>query len=506
MSNRVKMLKYKCITCFGLIFCFLMVFLVVPQSGLATALSPTQLTFENLTEDIGRGFGSTWNRYAFSMAEYGDQVYVGTWNIQIDYPGLVEAAKNGQLIEDLTLLAQGGNALKGIKYITSTGAEIWRNDGEQAWTQVHKDLTDGDTGYRQMIEYNGRLYAGSANSTGGTNLIVSDDNGENWTVAKNFGEENNSIRTMVVNDGKLFIGTENNETGGELWSIDNGTSTMVHKFTEDSSVAALTVYGGKMHVGTWDFTDGYALYREGDGSDPFDNITPTFPGSGELANLGVMKLIEFKGELYLGTVNYENGFTLLKTTDTGTTGGWQVISTDGLGDSDNAYAWSMVEWNGKLYIGTFNSGITGGELSPLPIPLDGRAELWCSENGSDWSQVFDDGLDSKFTYGIRNMLVSDDKLYLGTASNFFVPDLLSELYNTEGFDIFRDELKGLNLNGEQLAALEIFLREYSHNGEGPFIGTQIYAASAPVPEPATVFLLGLGILGLAGFNRRKKSG
>jgi hypothetical protein len=458
----------------------------------AAAATSVDLSFENLTSDVGRGFGENMNRYAWSMSEFNGTVYVGTWNVQLDYPAIIKAAING----DLNI--GSGNPLEGISYIQSQGGEIWKYNGGKNWSQVYK-ATPADTGFRVMSEYNGALYAGSANSTTGTSLIRSTD-GVNWeklTGGPLNNSANNSIRTLTNYNGTLYVGTENNKTGGELWGYDGSQWTKKATFT-DPSVAELQVYNGKLYLGTWNFTDKYHFYESQNGTN-FANVTPVFPGSDQLANLGVMKLTEYKGTFYLGTVNYRDGFTLLRTKDPSSPSGWEVITINGLGDKSNAYSWSLQEYQGKLYLGTFNDGLYGGIYDPVPIPLDGRAQLWCTEDGKNWTKVVNDGFGSTFNYGIRTMTVSNNQLFVGTASNFLIYDPMTIEIGTLSAYLANFAGKDGQIDW---VSFQKYLEEHP-TCDWNWIGTEVWASTEPVPEPATITLIGLGILGTA-VSRRKK--
>ncbi|MDJ0722268.1 MAG: PEP-CTERM sorting domain-containing protein [Desulfobacterales bacterium] len=472
-------------------------------AGAAFGVALPPGTVDNLTPE--RGFGDTMNRYTWSMGEFNDQIYAGTWSVELDYVSLVTDIINGDL--DLAgYFSGGGDILGGIGYIKSTGGEIYRHEGDQDWTQVGPVSAD-NTGYREMIEYNGRLYAGTANSTNGTMLFRSDASGDVWESVAGGPTgipANNSNRTMIVHDGHLYVGTENLKDGGELWRYgDEGASNpgwqKIATFTEDTSVAELTVFEDNMYVGTWDFTDSFSFYKV-NGIDDFDNLTPTaaqYPQLSGLSNLGVMKLAEFKGMVYLGTVNYEGGFTLMRSANPMDVGSWEIISIDGLGDMSNAYTWTLEVFQGKLVLGTFNSGLYGGMYGPLP--LDGRAELWCSTDGENWDLLMDDGFGSKYTYGIRSMVATEDTLYMGTASNFFLANPFELIEHLKAL------MGDVDLTEEQMAILSQFSGHFDELGayfEGDWIGTEIYAyRGQSVPEPSTILLIGISFIGLAACAR-----
>ena len=483
--------------------------------------------FENVTSDIGRGFGSSYNRYSWSMSGFNDDLYVGTWNSQIDVPEIVAGVLDGSISFGGGL---GGDVLDLTgNFLDSKGGEIWRHrpsTGE--WTQVFDAPTDSEIGYRKMIEHDGALFAGSVDYQNGGRILTSTD-GVSWSQVAGgpaSNPANKSIRAMHSHGGKLYVGTENDSEGAELWTWDGASWEMVEKFT-DGSVAELNTHKGKLYVGTWNFdglTDGkFQLYNSGNGTD-FDNVTPVFPGSDALANVGVMQVQNIGGELVLTTVNYRDGFTLLKSNNAENPGDWQVVSVDGLGDPDNKYGWSSVVIDGVMYLGTFNAGIQGGQYAPLPIPLDGRGQIFQSTDGVNWDLVVDDGFD-KFNYGIRTMTELDGKLYAGTASNMLAfdpfaydwadfldrhPDLALPDEIANQLPVDQDSILNMLANDQFEEIIAILSGISPEIGELldlfdislPLMGTQVWAAE--VPEPGVVALMGLGLFGLMSARGRRK--
>lgn len=431
----------------------------------------------------GRGFGSTWNRYAWSMAEFRGHLYVGTWNVQMDYPKIAEDLESGVLDpEDLD-----ENPLSYIRYTTSTGAEIWRskNRARTKWERVFK-ADAANAGFRKMVVFDDKLYAGTENAQGPTSLFYSSD-GKLWkeqTGGPTENPENGSNRAMAVIGGRLYLGTENNVSGGELWSLGTGGDWQLEaKLPDDTSVSEIAEFEGKIYLGTWDFTDHYSLFRLDD-TNVVVNVTPQVPALQGLFNIGVMALMPFNGQLYLGTVNYLNGFTLVRTPTPDVPASWQVITKNGFQSevpgvttADNAYSWSMVEMNGTLFLGTFNHGITGGIYAPLPIPMDGRAQLFSSTNGADWNLLVPDGFGSPFTYGFRTLVAgSDGRLYIGTASHFMLPDMRSSLYRGH-----RLSPQDPRLN--RVLPWTLMYMIGNQPRRRPFIGTQVFSIPVGLVAP-----------------------
>ena len=134
--------------------------------------------------------------------------------------------------------------------------------------------------------------------------------------------------------------------------------------------------------------------------------------------MGNLKLFtSSKGLLYVGNVDLDVGFYLQVYNPANRQ--FREISDNGFFNPNNAYAWSMAEINGRMFVGTFNQDF----LSNLPR---GEAELWYSDDSINWQQMalpLDWGL---WNYGIRTMEVGNKMLFLGAASNMAAPDLITK--------------------------------------------------------------------------------
>lgn len=96
---------------------------------------------------------------------------------------------------------------------------------------------------------------------------------------------------------------------------------------------------------------------------------------------------------------------------------------EGFGNTLNNYLWNMIEYNGDIYMGTFDQSdlsdslVLGLGLWPN-IASEPGADLYKFDNNTMSAQpVFLDGGTSPISYGIRNTVVVGDDMYIGTASN-----------------------------------------------------------------------------------------
>jgi len=362
-------------------------------------------------------------------------------------------------------------------------AEIWRFDYvKKSWTRVREQepsVGDKSEGFRYMETHNGKLYVGSdlgAFITGvdlysgtpnnwnfpGSRLLVSSD-GKTFEdvpscvtsgpctsrngVSSPYGiyfdpvlpglvAVNTSIRAMASYKGELYVGTFN-ALGAELWAYNDVTGAwrLVKKFANLPSglpapypavlpkpaVAELRVAGTTLYIGLAGPAGMNYLYRYNGFVNNVETAVERVPGQPLLplaTNVGTLKLFTTsKGLLYIGNVDLDVGF-YLQVYDP-TTGLFREISDNGFFNPNNAYAWSMAEINGRMFVGTFNQDF----LSNLPR---GEAELWYSDDSTNWQQMalpLDWGL---WNYGIRTMEVGNKMLFLGAASNMVAPDLITK--------------------------------------------------------------------------------
>lgn len=536
----------------------------------STALAAPLEPFQELT--LERGNGSGLNAYGWSTGTlYNDNsaqedLFVGTFNINFDWKAVETYL--GQILPDPgnPSLLTVGDAFRRIwsgSPITKTsGGEIWRFDGHK-WYLEHKAGQDGptdedtpgdlDVGYRSMVNFGGTLYAGSANGPDGpkptdpvydqTTVTYDDDDGANIMMRQADGtwmeveggpssdRFNASIRTMIEADGKLWVGTENPITGPQLWSYDGTTWTKEASLDPgDLAIGELAYIDGHIVVGTWASRNqtSFELLKLDNGS--LVSITPTNPGLA--SGSGVMEIREFEGQTYLGVLDYLGGFKLVHTDDPfAESATWNEITLDGFGNfgepggPSNAYPWSSIVINDVYYIGTFSTNREGTlleEILGVDVPLDGRAQIWYSDDGKNWKILEDDAYDTVFTYGIRSMTEWRGDLTVATASNLFVPDLFSEPYfdlpddfmnmSSEQFALwFQQEYPSMSAlfateySSEEIAQTFSFLGGRGDYGDGllPYKGFQVYSAT-PVPLPPSVALLGSTLLAGAWYGRRRK--
>lgn len=408
---------------------------------------------------IGRGFGDVWNKYAWSMKDFNGGMLVGTKNAYYDYAqlaspstavrycysaftGLPSIYRMLACSEMFDTSGEDGSSSVSTKY-----AEIWRFDyAKKTWTNVHDDSQS--QGFRVMATHGGKLYAGSDLGSfvagvqlgshtysasahrfnfPGTELLTTVD-GRTWTkissctvsgpcnslTAVPFGSDVNiSIRALASYNDKLYVGTFN-VAGAELWSWDGSTWSLVKKYGPAiTGVTELRVMGNQLMVGLGGVVTTNYMEKMGTSDTSPTSVAGLPSASG---TLGVLKLfVSSKGTLFVGLADVNNGFKLYSWS--GGSAPFTTVTTSGFGNPENAYAWSMNEINGRVFIGTFNRDF----FNELPR---GSAELWYSDDGGQvWQQMalpLDWGM---WNYGIRNLEVGKGQLFLGSASNMIAPDL-----------------------------------------------------------------------------------
>lgn len=424
---------------------------------------------------VGRGFGDGWNKYAWSMKEIGGGMLVGTKNSFYDVQQYVSpsgAVKNcldndlyrvtgiHEPLACMELFASPAAVSLGVSASVAADtrfAEIWRYDYTlKNWSKVVDDPRS--QGFRVMETHKGKVYVGSdlgAFITGvdlysgrpgawnfpGSRLLATSDgkafaeigscttlgpctsaNGldnpygligtnPNYTRAVN-----TSIRALASYDGRLFVGTFNS-TGGQLWAYDDTTDSWTFIPIQGVSgnpykpaIMELRAYKGKLYIGLGGPSGNTYLYSYDSASGMAVPVPaqPSLPDS----NVGVIKLYAGSdGLLYIGNTDLNLGFSLM--TFDGTN--FRPITFDGFGDPNNAYAWSMAEFNGRLYLGTFNQNFSIIQVNP-------SAQLWYTDNRVDWVKATLPKDFGPTNYGIRTLEPGGNQLFLGTASNMLAPN------------------------------------------------------------------------------------
>lgn len=389
--------------------------LVCCAPWLAGFVCDEQAGFKKITDEPG--FGDPWNKYSWSIAEFGGQIYVGTVNLGFVLDDAVEVASlaadpatwEGGFVDGLLAIWESGQ-----QTAQTDGGEIWcYNPADESWTKVFdmEQIGVGAIGFRNLAVYKGALFAGTANINRGAEVWSSGD-GQNWSVSLQLGDDNRSVRGMAVVGDCLYAGTNNFESGAELWRFDGAEWVLIHVFEDVPGIGELTEMDDLLYIGTWDVR-GFELYRyDGQDLELLVSTVKDWPRAVARWDGAVMSMHPFKGKLYLGTANPIFGFAMYAYDPT--TGQMEQIGCRGFGWPSNAYAWRLEEHRGRLYMGTWATGTKGP-----PPAFDRSLQLWSSEDGHNWKLEAPFGLGGIKHYGVRALLSTGDRLYVGTANNLY---------------------------------------------------------------------------------------
>lgn len=273
------------------------------------------------------------------------------------------------------------------------------------------------------------------------------------------------------------------------------------------------VRGDVQEDGSWKWTS-VVGDKENDGAKYTFGIDP------ERTRSGAANLISFGGYLYIGEYNdeeiavermlFDNDFTFMNLNfeqpvnfyrmdedenvelivgdedEMFPEGGLSGMGS-GFGCNENQYIWKMVEYDGKLYVGTYDAS---SFLLPLDEyindenadqdwkdKVDGYVEKLCSdyqgvpesavtcgeyldkaifgfdlyvtEDGIHFTKITDDGFGDPYNHGCRAFGITDEGLFVGTANPFYGTQVwrLSEnadLEKTDGGDEIQDDVDAVN--------------------------------------------------------------
>ena len=475
------------------------------------------------------GFGDPMNNYAWSVAEFGGDLYVGTGR-NIPYFVAQAMKAEGAFPENWTLsflttpagsppppLVLPNHTLPSqeetVLWSDDMRGEIWKYH-EGFWTKVHQASTfvnpaNGYTypegiGYRAMTTFtdsNGAeaIYAGVGFGFGRTLLLRSTD-GTTWEKVNTDSIPSRDTRAITSHNGTLYVGTGD----GIFASSSPSATTDTWVKVADFQTASLRSFNGHLYAGTGNpigpsETNGFEVWRSttAEPSGPGDWVRVVYGGAGDAWNVLGGTIREYNGDLYVGSMNLPfatgtegvKGFDVIRV-DTGDT--WELVVGDeepkiptdprdppvsgwpsGYANPFNLYAWSFEEYNGNLYLGSYDifsiarfiDEVPGGYeilmaaiTSQDPPEEDGwhqetgaflmglmeisnmhewnmdrsyiislvkilannfgGADLWTSPDGEHWVPVDLNGFGDPNNYGFRTMLTTPEGIVVGTANPY----------------------------------------------------------------------------------------
>lgn len=399
--------------------------------------------------DIANPDNAMQNNYAWSMAEMGEYIYVGTAR-NIPY-SIITSGLFGE-IPVPEILAP--------KNVDMSG-EIWRykKDGSPGWERVYKAPPEPvNIGFRFMVTYTTpqgetALYAGALTPLSPDLLIIKSTDGVNWYPLDS-GITGFSTRYMIEHQGMLYMGalpllglgstqlyrsSDPERNGWELIDVSGDPER-----NPQGNVDLLLSFNNHLYVGTA-LPTGFELWRTLGAVPEKDNWKLVVDkGAGDARNEHPWALAVFKDYIYIGTaieaavrsVNPDQpvvppkGFDVIRVDCNDRweliVGGFPVVPTmpktgvrglplsgypSGFGNISNAYCWQIQAQGDELYLGTFSWSV----LIPPFIPLFPEIIKNLISNPSPLENKLENKMNIKgYTEALENYMK-----YLAQANPFF---------------------------------------------------------------------------------------
>jgi SAM-dependent methyltransferase len=328
-----------------------------------------------------------------------------------------------------------------VSTITSSkgpGALILRSaDGLRFVPVTARGMGNADVNsFRALVGLNRRLYASPSGKgrqwafTGSPVVLESSNPASGqWRAvsAPGFGDDTNQvIFEMTAFNGHLYAGTGNPTNGYQVWKtrpegsvpyswkkvITNGA----YRGTLNQAVISMFAFDNALYVGS-------GIRRGG-----YDREFNTGPAPAELIRIHP----DDSWDLVVGD---------RRSTPDGLKSPLSHLGP-GFGNPFTGYIWSMAEYDGFLYLGTYDSAVLLSfvdvqKLSPAQrgrlnsnqfnrtVDRQAGFDLWSSSDGVHWNQITRDGFGNKYNYGVRTLLGTPQGLFLG-AANPFGPKIAAE--------------------------------------------------------------------------------
>jgi hypothetical protein len=307
---------------------------------LSTSMGPADLG----GGQIWRSFdGNTWA--PMTNLGWGDMPYENSWDMTV-YKGKLYVPANSAYPPD--------PAYPGVIFRSSNGTD---------WEQI--PLETGITNLDKLGEFKGMLYATSVNGTdpdspGGLIWRSSSGDQGTWTVVQELEPGTASSSSPVAYKGKVYIsGYAGDSNNIILWSSSDGLDweTQYVQITESSDDwlrdGMLTIFKGDLYLCTLNWNDGGTIYRTHDGKNWQPVFQISFTPDSKKWVIAVEDLIEYQGDLYAATVFFDDnngdwGAQIWRS-HSGDPGTWMQITED----ANWLYAFpergAFGTFNGQLY-------------------------------------------------------------------------------------------------------------------------------------------------------------